>query len=86
MQQQQVQSQMELVAAQVKRELATALEKEAKAQAEGANVGVNVFQVLIDALSQGQKSSANQAKSLIDAHKADSARMMAEKPAAGGSK
>ena len=86
MQQAQLQGQMELVTAQVKRELATALEKEAKAQSEGANVGVSVFQVLIDALTAGNKNTSDQAKVLTDAHKADTARIAAEKPAAGGSK
>ena len=89
MQQQVAQGQMELVLAQVKRELATALEKEAKASAEGANVGVNVFQVLIDALSAGQKVDVEHTKNLIAAHAADSTRITAEKPtpkSAGGKK
>jgi hypothetical protein len=86
-QQAQVQGEMELVAAQVKRELATALEREAKAASEGTKVGAEVFQVIIDALTKGQKADNEQSKTLVAAHAADTARMQAEKPApTGGSK
>jgi len=86
-QQAQVSGQMELVAAQVRRELATALEREAKAGSEGAKVGAEVFQVIIDALTKGQKAETDKSKTLVAAHAADTARMVAEKPVpTGGSK
>lgn len=65
------QAQYELVLAQVKRELATALEREAKASSETTGIGVNVFKTLIDALSAGNKSTAASAKVLTEAGKAD---------------
>ncbi len=73
-------SQMAAIEAQVKLDLASALEKEAKAQAEGAAVGVNVFQVLIDALAAGHKATEGQTKAMIAAHAADTARIVANKP------
>ena len=84
MQSQQMQSQADLVEAQIKELLTRAIEHEAKAQAEGATVGVSVFQTLIDAINSGHKATAEQAKTLVAAHAADTARMVAEKPAAGG--
>ena len=71
MQQAAQQAQSDLIMAQVKRELATALEREAKASSETTGIGVNVFKVLIDALSAGNKSTAAQAKVLTEAGKAD---------------
>jgi len=85
-QMQQMQGQAAMVEAKVKLDLASALEKEAKAQSEGAQVGVNVFQVIIDALTAGHKATADQAKNLVAAHAADSQRMMAEKPTPTGGK
>jgi hypothetical protein len=86
-QQAQLQSQQSLIEAQVKELLTRGLEHEAKAQSEGANVGINVFQVLLDAITSGRKVSADHAKNLIAAHQADSARIVAEKPVpTGGSK
>jgi len=71
MQQAAAQVQHELIAAQVKRELATALEREAKAASESTGIGVEVFNTLIKALSEGNKSTTNQAKVLTEAGKAD---------------
>lgn len=65
------QAQQDLILAQVKRELATALEKEAKAASTSTGIGVNIFKVLIDALSEGNKSTAAQAKVLTEAGKVD---------------
>lgn len=65
------QAQQDLILAQVKRELATALEKEAKASSTSTSIGVNVLKVLIDALSEGNKSAAAQAKVLTEAGKVD---------------
>ena len=71
MQQASTQAQQDLVLAQVKRELATALEREAKAASESTGIGESVFRVLIDALSADNKAKASQAKALIDAGKVD---------------
>jgi hypothetical protein len=79
-QQSQLQSQQGLVEAQIKELLTRALEHEAKAQSEGASVGVSVFQAMIDAINTGHKASADKAKTLVAAHSADTARMQAEKP------
>ena len=89
MQQSQVQGQMELVAAQVKEVLTRALEHEAKASALGTEAGATVLQTIIDAISKGGKNAADQAKTVVAAHAADTARMVAEKPApksTGGAK
>ena len=61
-QQQQMQGQVELVQAQIKELLTRAMEHQAKAEAEGANVGANVFQILLDAISSGQKAQSDQMK------------------------
>ena len=71
MQQAGAQAQQDLVLAQVKRELATALEREAKAASESTGIGESVFRVLIDALSADNKARAAQAKALTDAGKVD---------------
>ena len=82
MQQASTQAQQDLVLAQVKRELATALEREAKAASESTGIGESVFRVLIDALSADNKAKASQAKALIDAGKVD---VMAAGQQQGGS-
>ena len=74
---------MELVSAQVKRELATALEKEAKAASQTTGIGVEVFRVLIDALSAKDKSTVGHVKALADAGKADAAQVAANRPTGG---
>lgn len=61
-QEQQLQSQAQLVEAQIKELLTRAMEHQAKAEAEGANVGANVFQILLDAISSGQKAQSDQIK------------------------
>lgn len=88
MQQSQVQGQMQLVEAQVKEVLTKALEHEAKASALGTEAGVTVLQTIIDAITKGNKSAADQAKNLVAAHAADTSRIVAEKPTpkTGGSK
>ena len=65
------QGQMDLVTAQVKEVLTRALEHEAKAQSEGAQVGITVFQTIIDAITKGNKHSVDQAKTMIAAQSAD---------------
>ena len=88
MQQAQVQGQMALVEAQVKEVLTRALEHEAKASSLGTEAGVTVLQTIIDAITKGNKSAADQAKNLVAAHAADTSRIIAEKPVpkSGGSK
>lgn len=70
-QQQAQQGQMDLVTAQVKEVLTRALEHEAKAQSEGAQVGITVFQTIIDAINSGNKHVVDQAKTLVAAQAAD---------------
>lgn len=85
----QMQGQMDLIAAQVKEVLTRALEHEAKASALGTEAGTTVLQTIIDAISKGNKSAADQAKTMVAAHAADTSRIVAEKPApkpTGGSK
>ena len=74
---------MELVGAQVKRELATALEREAKANSESTGIGVEVFNTLIKALSEGKKATTNEVKALVDAGKADAAHLAASRQTGG---
>ncbi|MCR4302134.1 MAG: hypothetical protein NUV51_11025 [Sulfuricaulis sp.] len=80
----QVQGQMDLIAAQVKEVLTRALEHEAKASALGTEAGVTVLQTIIDAITKGNKSAADQAKNLVAAHAADTSRIVAEKPVPTG--
>lgn len=86
-QQQMQQGQMDLVAAQVKEVLTQALANEAKASSDQAAVGTTVLQTIIAAINAGNKNTADQAKVMVAAHAADTARQVAEKPApAGGAK
>lgn len=85
-QQQMQQGQMDLVAAQVKEVLTQALANEAKASSDQAAVGTTVLQTIIAAINTGNKNASDQAKNLVAAHAADTARIAAEKPATGGTK
>jgi hypothetical protein len=86
-QQQMQQGQMDLVAAQVKEVLTQALANEAKASSDQAAVGTTVLQTIIAAINAGNKNTADQAKVMVAAHAADTARQVAEKPApTGGAK
>lgn len=78
------QGQMDLVAAQVKEVLTSALANEAKAASDQAAVGTTVLQTIIDAINTGNKSAADKAKVLVAAHAADTSRQAASKPAAKG--
>lgn len=78
------QGQMDLVAAQVKEVLTSALANEAKAASDQAAVGTTVLQTIIDAINTGNKSAADRAKVLVAAHAADTSRQVASKPAAKG--
>ena len=80
------QGQMDLVAAQVKEVLTQALANEAKASSDQAAVGTTVLQTIIAAINTGNKHMVDQAKTLVAAHAADTARVAANKPAAGGTK
>jgi hypothetical protein len=80
------QGQMDLVTAQVKEVLTQALANEAKASSDQAAVGTTVLQTIIAAINTGNKHAADQAKNLVAAHAADTARIAAEKPATGGAK
>ena len=86
--QQQSQDQAQLVQAQIKELLTRGLEHEAKAQSEGAKVGVSVFQVLLDAIAGGHEAQAAHAVAAASAitkgHEAVSKRIAAEKPTGGG--
>lgn len=79
-QEQQQQLQSDFISAQIRDLLTRAIETEAKAKSEGVSSEVSVLQVLLDAITAGNTAAANEAKALIDAHKADSARIAANKP------
>jgi hypothetical protein len=79
------QAQMDLVAAQVKEVLTQALANEAKASADQASVGTTVLQTLIAAINTDNKHAVDQAKTLVAAHAADTARQGATtSPQTGG--
>jgi len=81
------QAQMDLVAAQVKEVLTSALANEAKAASDQAAVGTTVLQTIIDAINTGNKHATDQAKNLVAAHAADTSRIVANRPApTGGTK
>lgn len=81
------QGQMDLVTAQVKEVLTSALANEAKAASDQAAVGTTVLQTIIDAINTGNKHTVDQAKTMVAAHAADTARVAANKPApTGGTK
>ncbi len=84
---QMAQGQMDLVTAQVKEVLTSALANEAKAASDQAAVGTTVLQTIIDAINTGNKHTVDQAKTMVAAHAADTARVAANKPApTGGTK
>lgn len=74
------QGQMDLVAAQVKEVLTQALANEAKASSDQAAVGTTVLQTLIAAINTDNKHAVDQAKTLVAAHAADTARQGATTP------
>jgi hypothetical protein len=79
------QAQMDLVAAQVKEVLTKALANEAKASSDQAAVGTSVLQTLIAAINTDNKHAVDQAKTLVAAHAADTARQSAATtPRTGG--
>lgn len=65
------QSQMDLVAAQVKEILSAALENEAKATSVEDTAKAAMLKVVIDAIKTGNKHMVDQAKTLVQAHEAD---------------
>lgn len=74
------QGQMDLVAAQVKEVLTQALANEAKASSDQASVGTTVLQTLIAAINTDNKHAVDQAKTMVAAHAADTARQAATTP------
>ena len=69
-QQAQLDSQEDLIAAQVQETLTRAFEHVAKAEAASAGTNVSVAQLVIQALSEGNKASAEQDRNAIAAHTA----------------